>query len=255
MRNAVMIACGRGKQSGPAPAATLYTGQQFRLARRAAASLSADLYIVSGLHGIVPADRVLAPYDRVMSSDGRTPQPVDAGLVGEINRHPLVVALLPLPYRRHVARAGVRIDLDAFTGCTGIGQQRSVAAALTRGVVRIPATDPVQVGRAMLAQHRLTAQPDHGLLLRLARGGWTAEQQRLTGPVLPRSYPGERAWLMPLDSHGEQQMAAAMQVLTSAGIATTALSPADGSATPPVRDPLLDTGDNTLPHPIARCLR
>lgn len=254
MRNAVLIACGRGKQSRPAAASALYTGQQFRLARRAAAALFADLYIVSGLHGIVPAGRILAPYDRTMSDDGHTPRPVDPSLVDEVNRHPLVVALLPLPYRRHADGAGVRMDLDAFAGCAGIGQQRAVAAALARGIVRVPAADPGQVGRAMLVQHRLTGQPDHGLLLTVLHDGWTGEHQRLTGPLLPHRFARQQVYLLPLDAHGERQMVSTAGALATVGAIAVPLRRAGNQAIA-ADDPLLACGDSTPPHSIERCLR
>ncbi|MEV5131424.1 DUF6884 domain-containing protein [Streptomyces sp. NPDC053705] len=69
----VIIPCGAAKLDHAAPAAELYTGSYHRACARAAATLTANggtVVILSALHGLVPLDRVLAPYEMRMGSTG-----------------------------------------------------------------------------------------------------------------------------------------------------------------------------------------
>ncbi|QKW20601.1 hypothetical protein HUT16_17360 [Kitasatospora sp. NA04385] len=70
-RRAVVVACG-SRKAAPAPGATtvpagdLYTGSYHRALRRTAEVLTGDwgtVYILSAQAGLVPTDRLLAPYD------------------------------------------------------------------------------------------------------------------------------------------------------------------------------------------------
>jgi hypothetical protein len=59
-----VLACSRSKASEARPAAELYTGPVFQLARRYLANLGASrLVILSALHGAVAGAEVLAPYE------------------------------------------------------------------------------------------------------------------------------------------------------------------------------------------------
>ncbi|MEU9141695.1 DUF6884 domain-containing protein [Streptomyces sp. NPDC048404] len=69
----VIIPCGAAKLDHEAPAAELYTGSYHQACARAAAALTANggtVLILSALHGLVPLDRVLAPYDMRMGAAG-----------------------------------------------------------------------------------------------------------------------------------------------------------------------------------------
>ncbi|MFF3353367.1 DUF6884 domain-containing protein [Streptomyces sp. NPDC002917] len=69
----VIIPCGAAKLDHAAPAAELYTGSYHRACRRAADTLTANggtILILSALHGLVPLDRILAPYDMRMGAAG-----------------------------------------------------------------------------------------------------------------------------------------------------------------------------------------
>ena len=58
-----VVGCGAQKLERAAPAAELYTGSLFRLARRYAEALGPWL-ILSAKHGIIPPHRVIEPYDQ-----------------------------------------------------------------------------------------------------------------------------------------------------------------------------------------------
>ncbi|MCF3960288.1 DUF6884 domain-containing protein [Streptomyces fuscigenes] len=69
----IVIPCGAAKLSRPAPAGELYTGSFHRACRRAADALArpgGTVLVLSALHGLVPLDRVLAPYELRMGEAG-----------------------------------------------------------------------------------------------------------------------------------------------------------------------------------------
>ncbi|MDH6489628.1 DUF6884 domain-containing protein [Streptomyces sp. SAI-127] len=69
----VVIPCGGAKQAQAAPAGELYTGGYHRACRRAADALTAQggtVLVLSALHGLVPLDQVLEPYDVRMGQPG-----------------------------------------------------------------------------------------------------------------------------------------------------------------------------------------
>ncbi|MEK9521443.1 hypothetical protein MIU24_18915 [Streptomyces venezuelae] len=69
----VIIPCGSTKLDHAAPAADLYVGSYHRACARAAAALTANggtVLILSALHGLVPLDRVLDPYEMRMGDKG-----------------------------------------------------------------------------------------------------------------------------------------------------------------------------------------
>jgi hypothetical protein len=62
----VVIPCGAAKLDRPAPAGELYTGSFHRACRKAADALTRPedtVLVLSALHGLVPLDRVLEPYE------------------------------------------------------------------------------------------------------------------------------------------------------------------------------------------------
>ena len=69
-----IVPCGNAKLSHAAPARDLYTGSQFRyvfsLAEAAAERTGGEVFILSGLHGLVEPDRVLEPYKKKMGDPG-----------------------------------------------------------------------------------------------------------------------------------------------------------------------------------------
>ncbi|MEM9987704.1 MAG: DUF6884 domain-containing protein, partial [Bacteroidota bacterium] len=68
----VLLCSANRKAPQPAPAIELYRSEFFRLGRSYAWSLEPQqLFILSALHGLVPADQELKPYAETMSELGR----------------------------------------------------------------------------------------------------------------------------------------------------------------------------------------
>ncbi|MGW6202159.1 DUF6884 domain-containing protein [Streptomyces sp. NPDC055089] len=69
----IVISSGIAKLDRPAPAGELYTGSYHRACRKAADTLAnagSTILVISALHGLVPLDRVLAPYELRMRQPG-----------------------------------------------------------------------------------------------------------------------------------------------------------------------------------------
>lgn len=69
----VVIPCAARKLDRPAPAGELYQGSYHRACRQTADALTADggtTVILSGLHGILPLDRTVEPYEMRMGDPG-----------------------------------------------------------------------------------------------------------------------------------------------------------------------------------------
>ncbi|MEU0237638.1 DUF6884 domain-containing protein [Nocardiopsis sp. NPDC006198] len=136
----VIIPCSADKAARPAPAAELYTGSYHRLARAAAETLTATggrILILSGLHGLLTPDRVIAPYDHRMGQPGSvTPSQLrsQAGELGVADADEVVVlagrayaeavqpiwehALLPLAGSRGIGDHRARLSLIRDQGMT-----------------------------------------------------------------------------------------------------------------------------------------
>jgi hypothetical protein len=71
-RPLVIVPCGARKLPEPAPAGQLNTGSYHAACRRAAAALTGPdrILILSALHGLLPLDRVIAPYELRMGQPG-----------------------------------------------------------------------------------------------------------------------------------------------------------------------------------------
>lgn len=62
-----LIGCVKSKRTSPAPAGDLYTSALFR-GRRAAVEASCDRwFVLSALHGLIPPEEVLEPYDLALT--------------------------------------------------------------------------------------------------------------------------------------------------------------------------------------------
>jgi cytoplasmic iron level regulating protein YaaA (DUF328/UPF0246 family) len=123
MKPLFLIACSAAKLPHAAPAAELYTGQAFKLAMAAAASVDAEVLILSALHGVVRPDQVIAPYNRALAAMNTQQRKVWAGMVAqqlEQHKDRTTVVLAG----KHYAAAAER-----FTDCSrplagqGIGEQ------------------------------------------------------------------------------------------------------------------------------------
>ncbi len=134
-----VIPCGAAKTDHPAPAAALYTGAHFRytLARvQADAAKVTDrpvaVFILSALHGLVPLDRIVDPYDVKMGDPGcitadrvAAQAAVGGWWIAD------VYAFLPAAYFRVLDDALKMLGvyaLDGYEASPGIGYQRGTLA-------------------------------------------------------------------------------------------------------------------------------
>lgn len=62
-----LVGCGKSKLAHPAPARELYVGPLFRAHLAEAEASAPHVYVVSALHGLLPLDEVVAPYDVTLS--------------------------------------------------------------------------------------------------------------------------------------------------------------------------------------------
>lgn len=63
-----LVSCVKSKLDHPAPARDLYVSPLFRGARHAAERSCDRWFILSALHGLVPPDRVLEPYEKALAN-------------------------------------------------------------------------------------------------------------------------------------------------------------------------------------------
>lgn len=133
-RQLVVIACGAAKLDRPAPAADLYVGSYFRLAKAAALQLADrhSVRVLSAKHGLLRLDDVVAPYDLTLGQPGAIDpdrlrwQVLQRGLWSRP-----VAALCPGRYARLLA--AVFRDVDQPLAGLGIGCQCQVLARLRDG--------------------------------------------------------------------------------------------------------------------------
>lgn len=153
-----VIPCGNEKLSHAAPAAELYTGQQFRHTLEKTqiaagydreAGFDAEIVIMSALHGLVRLDEVLEPYDcKLPRRKAPAPeylamlrrQAAELGITWDTAE---VYALVGKDYYRALDEAlfiGEDISLfDVYETCHGIGDQRRVNCHIAQPV---PFIDP-----------------------------------------------------------------------------------------------------------------
>ncbi|MFE2850169.1 DUF6884 domain-containing protein [Streptomyces lavendulae] len=128
----VVIPCSGPKTSHPAPAGQLYTGSLHKHARRTADALTAHggtVLVLSALHGLLPLDRVIEPYDHTWNDQGSITvdelqaQAADLGFTGAE-----VVLLTPGQYTQRAVAVWPKAEtpLAHLT----IGRQRGQLTAL-----------------------------------------------------------------------------------------------------------------------------
>lgn len=62
-----LVACGKAKRSIRSPAADLYTSSLFTLSLRYARAHCERVFVLSAMHGLVPLDQAIAPYNLQLS--------------------------------------------------------------------------------------------------------------------------------------------------------------------------------------------
>lgn len=131
----VIVPCGARRRAEPAPAGHIYTGSYHAACRRAAAALSTPdrTLILSALHGLLPLDQVIAPYELRMGQPGSITadqlrrQAERLHLADERQ----VIALAGRAY----TAAALRVWPAAATplaGAGGLGRQLAVLAGIAR---------------------------------------------------------------------------------------------------------------------------
>lgn len=134
-----LIPCGAAKADETCAAADLYTGSTFRMQLAAATSEACEadeVYIISALHGLLPLDAVVAPYDVKMGDPGSvTAETIAAQIVAlgldaaDLDRSHDVYAFLPAAYFAVCDAAFRTFDTyiaDVYEAAPGIGYQRGV---------------------------------------------------------------------------------------------------------------------------------
>jgi hypothetical protein len=115
----VLVGCSRTKGPAPAPARTLYESARFHLASSWAQASGLPWFVLSGRHGLVAPDEVLAPYDFDLGAAGAAQVNAWAGrvaadLLGRVPGLRSAVLLAADPYADPVAAcltgAGVRSE-------------------------------------------------------------------------------------------------------------------------------------------------
>ncbi|MCX5161892.1 hypothetical protein OOK39_21865 [Streptomyces sp. NBC_00264] len=133
----VIIPCGAAKLDHAAPAAELYTGSYHRACARAAAALTANggtVVILSALHGLVPLDRVLAPYEMRMGSTGSVTADVLREQARELglDRAADVTILAGLSYTAPALAVWPHASTP-LAGLAGMGHHMQALAAIAAG--------------------------------------------------------------------------------------------------------------------------
>ena len=123
MKPLYLIACSAAKLDRTAPAADLYQGQAFKLAKAAADRAGADIVILSALHGAVNPTVNLAPYDRTLGEMSKHQRAVWAGMTEQqLQQHkgrPIVV----LAGKNYAAAVDGWPNVSRPLAGLGIGQQ------------------------------------------------------------------------------------------------------------------------------------
>lgn len=132
----VLVSCVKSKLPKAAPARLLYCSDWFTKVRNVVEPQGVPWFVLSALHGLVPADKEIAPYELTLNTMGVADRRAWADsiyrtLVPELQGHKRVVFLAGLRYREflvaHLERDGWEIEVP-MEGLT-IGQQLSWLSA------------------------------------------------------------------------------------------------------------------------------
>jgi hypothetical protein len=113
---AIILSCGKQKQSRPCAAIDMYTSGLFRLSKEAALKTGLPIYILSAEHGLISAQQIIKPYEKSaysMGNDELIEWHKAAGQKAEALFGPsTVLVILPKEYMGFAAYfPGVVVDL------------------------------------------------------------------------------------------------------------------------------------------------
>ena len=123
MKPLYLIACSAAKLDRTAPAADLYQGQAFKLAKAAADRAGADIVILSALHGAVNPTRQLQPYNRTLAEMSKHQRAVWAGMTGQQLQHHKGRPVVVLAGKHYAAAVDGWPNVSRPLAGLGIGQQ------------------------------------------------------------------------------------------------------------------------------------
>ncbi len=106
-----LVSCVKSKRPQAAPARDLYTSALFRGARCFVERSCDCWYVLSAEHGLVPPDRVLAPYERTLTTDSSGERRVWASRVLAEVEQELGRDLSAHQFELHAGRAYVAFGL------------------------------------------------------------------------------------------------------------------------------------------------
>ncbi|MFK0063383.1 DUF6884 domain-containing protein [Streptomyces werraensis] len=198
----VVIPCGGAKQAQAAPAGELYVGGYHRACRRAADALTAEggtVVVLSALHGLVPLDQVLEPYDLRMGQPGSvTPARLaeQARALG-LDRAREVVALGGAAYTRAALAVWPHASAP-LAGLGGMGYQLQALAAIAADHAPAPADAAPAADLPTPDQEcNLTLQGGVAFMVTTGRAqGPTGKGDRPCSPLASRSAPSS-TWRTP----------------------------------------------------------
>lgn len=134
----ILIPCGAKKREVQSPARELYLGDMFRMTLRAAETIAGEkggrILILSGRHGLLELDQVVAPYEQridqpgAVSSEAVRRQAEDLGLLDEAE----VLVLAGKAYSETAQKVWPHARTP-LCGLRGIGYQRQVLSRIIRG--------------------------------------------------------------------------------------------------------------------------
>jgi hypothetical protein len=143
-RNVIVVPCGARKNSIASEARSLYTGSLFTevLAAAVAEVGEENVLILSALHGLLPLDEVVAPYECKMGDAGALDRR-DSGLMelaaqvicfGLHRTGTTVYTMLPNAYERIMDEAlrlaGGTSTVPVYEATAGMGEHKAIAKGM-----------------------------------------------------------------------------------------------------------------------------
>lgn len=140
MTPVVLIGCSATKLDRAAPARDLYTGRVFTASVAYAESRGLPWFVLSALHGVIPPDQVIEPYDVTVAGLTRGERLSWAGRIAEqldeIRAPGRVEVLAGAEYVKACERYGRHRTFEAPLAGLGVGERYARLVDLTAEVER-----------------------------------------------------------------------------------------------------------------------